>query len=775
MRKAHDVSEREHSSAWRAAPGARGKSHKRPGRASYRGMLAALASLLVLGVLLPAAALALPAGRVYEMVSPVFKGGFGVIGIQGAAENGESVAFTSPGAFAGAPASEPSNDASSQPNYLARRGVLGWSTVPEAAPAALAPSAFSHDISPTLESTLSETYAGSNSNNAGYDGTAVEVFLHATSLPDTLSSWERVGEPIETVDKAVSPDLTYRSADPNFCHLQLTTSFNHQVYLAGGVQLYELDRGCGGGPVSFRLVGVNDQGHSISAGCGNSADGVSLGDEEVQNEFNAVSADGEEVFFTDCLGAVSQLYVRLGGTRTLEVSKPLAEGDGCAEVSSCAGAAGRAGAVFVGASRDGSRVLFTTSAPLAVKDHDTGNDLYMASIGCPAGEAGCAVAGREVRSLVQVSHDPGGGEAGVQGVVRVAPDGLRVYFVATGDLLTAGEQQALEGAGHAAPQAGAENLYVYNSVADDGAGEVAFIGDLCSGYQLSGNVEDIHCPGSGTDVELWTATGGSGAQTASADGQFLVFSSYAQLTASDTDAAKDVYRYDAQTGQLNRVSLGEGGYDANGNSGDVDAEIPGGYFGGLVKHQYELANRAVSEDGSRIVFSTSAPLSPLVSNGLENVYEWHEVPGGEGSVSLVSSGSATEPIEPSFFTISSSGRDIFFVTSQGLVPRDTDSENDIYDARLGGGFPAAAAVQQPCSGDACQGPLTNPQPLLVPGSVSQAPGENLPASVPAVAPKRATVKCARNKRSSRGKCLKRKARRKAKRARGSSNHRRAGR
>ncbi|HSZ70926.1 MAG TPA: hypothetical protein VK756_11270 [Solirubrobacteraceae bacterium] len=771
------MSETEHRfTARRTTPGALGASRGRRRARRGRGGLAALVFLLALGVLLPAGALALPEGRVYEMVSPVFKGGFGVTNMQGAAENGESVAFASPGAFAGSPASEPSNDAASQANYLARRGALGWSTVPEAAPAALAPFVFSHDISPTLESTLSETYDGSSYENAGRDGTAVEVFLHATSLPDTLSSWERVGEPIETIDKEPSPDLTYRSADPNFCHLLLTSGAS-QAYLAAGAQLYELDRGCGGAPASFRLVGVNDQGHSISAGCGNASNGVSLGDEEVGNEFNAVSADGEEVFFTDCFGLVSQLFVRLGGSRTLEVSKPLGEGDGCAEVSLCAGAAGRAGAVFVGAARDGSRVFFTTSAPLVGEDHDSGNDLYMASIGCPAGEVGCAVAGRVVRSLVQVSHDPSGGEAGVQGVVRVAPDGSRVYFVATGDLLTAGEQQALEGAGRAVPETGADNLYVYNSLADGGAGEIAFVGDLCSGYQLSGNVEDIHCPStSGADAALWTpGIPETEAQTAGAEGQFLVFSSYAQLTASDTDSAKDVYRYDAQTGQLDRVSLGEGGYDANGNSGDFDAEIPLGYFGGLVKHQYELANRAVSEDGSRIVFSTSAPLSPLVSNGLENVYEWHEVPGGEGSVSLVSSGSATEPIEPSFFTISSSGRDIFFVTSQGLVPQDTDSENDIYDARLGGGFPAAPAAQRPCSGDACQGPLTNPQPLLVPGSVSQAPGENLPATVPVVTPKRVTVKCAKNKRSSHGKCLERKARRKAKRAGRSSNHRRAGR
>src|SRR6202167_5981995 len=417
--------------------------------------------------------------RAYEMVSPVFKGGFGVTQIEGVAENGESVVFASPGAFAGSAASEPRDGPGNQPNYLARRGASGWATVPTAAPATLA-AAFSHDISPTLESTLVETLPGPNLENARFDGRAVEVFLHDTGLPDTPGDWERVGDPLEPVKKLTGDEgvatLTYRSADPTFCHL-LLTSPKDQPYLpegGPGAQLYELDRGCGGGPVSFRLVGLNDEGHLMPSGFGSSCRGMTLGDNEGVNQFNAVSADGEEVFFTDCFGEASyQLFVRLGGDKTLEVSRPLQPT--CGEVP-CAGAASRASAEFDGASRDGSRVFFMTTAPLVTEDHDAGNDLYMAMIGCPGGESGCAAADREVRSLVQVSHDPNGGEAGVQGVVRVAPDGSHVYFVATGDLLTAGEQQALEGAGRAVPQTGADNLYVYDSAADGGAGEIAFIG-----------------------------------------------------------------------------------------------------------------------------------------------------------------------------------------------------------------------------------------------------------------------------------------------------------
>jgi hypothetical protein len=204
-----------------------------------------------------------------------------------------------------------------------------------------------------------------------------------------------------------------------------------------------------------------------------------------------------------------------------------------------------------------------------------------------------------------------------------------------------------------------------------------------------------------------------------------VFSSYGQLVTSgrqaDTDNASDVYRYDAESGVLDRVSVGEAGYHSNGNGSDnvrenADATIRA------------RAGRAVSEDGSRIVFTSAEPLSSSVSNGLVNAYEWHKQPGSsEGRVSLVSTGSDEEGV--SDVVITPSGGDVFFVTAQGLVGQDTDGAPDVYDAHIctpsAPCFPSPPSEPEPCSGDACQGPLTNPAPLLVPGSVSRAPGENL--------------------------------------------------
>jgi hypothetical protein len=103
---------------------------------------------------------------------------------------------------------------------------------------------------------------------------------------------------------------------------------------------------------------------------------------------------------------------------------------------------------------------------------------------------------------------------------------------------------------------------------------------------------------------------------------------------------------------------------------------------------------------------------------------------------------------------------VFFTTVQGLAPQDGDGQYDVYDARMEPGFPPVPTEAEQCAGEACHGPLTNPAPLLVPGSVSQAPGGNFaapapesPVSVTKAATKK-TTKCrqgfARNKK---GKCV----------------------
>jgi hypothetical protein len=485
------------------------------------------------------------------------------------------------------------------------------------------------------------------------------------------------------------------------------------------------------GSSSVQLVAVDNEGKQLTRYCD-----VLLGGPG--GAFDAVSQPvASEVFFSTQFNTRTsgngrceagpthpvQLFVRVNGATTLEVSKSLPAD--CTEAP-CSTAAVETPkeAVFQGASENGARVFFTTTQPLVNEDKDTGNDLYMATIGCAGGGEGeaCGSSPREVTSLVQVSHDPNPGQAAEvePRVLAVSPDGSHVYFVARG-LLSKGANGQSE-----TPVDGAENLYVY-----DGASTPTFIADLCSGPEKSGTSRDVHCPlslndestgNSVNDRQLWSQSAFHAAQTTT-QGGFLAFSTYAQLITSgpeaDTDAARDIYRYDAVTRRLQRVSIGENGFDGNGNNSTFDAILPETQFRGALQEQYELESRAISEDGSKIVFATSEPLSVRAINGQRDVYVW-----SEGRVGLISSGTASQPDQEPIIT--PSGRDILFRTSAGLAPGDTDGLYDIYDARIDGGFPPQPTAPEECSGDACQGPLSAPASLLLPGSVSQPAGGNLP-------------------------------------------------
>lgn len=685
-------------------------------------------------------ALALTPERQYEMVSPTFKGGYGAKQIEAVAPDGESVAFVSEGSFEGAPFGF-----QLQNNYLARRGSSGWSTAPLRVPATLVAAARGSDVSPSLDRVFTIAQPGGASELLA---NRFEFLTHSTDLPDEAAAWEVAGswEPVHKTSLAAK----YRYSTADGCHMLFSSSstgtdaFLPEAIGSGQEQLYEYDRGCHGEPASLKFVGTDNRGALIDNACNTDFGDISYTSDG--SAFNAMSVDGSEVFFTPCLSGTAsepadphQVFVRLDGTRTLEVSRPLDPQqpfDGCLAAGvpgevPCEGALGRPSADFVGASEDGSTVFFTTAASLAGTDVDTGEDLYRATIGCLPSKPGCSPAEREVTSLVQISRDPHGSAANVQGVLRVAPDGRRLYYVAGGDLLSSSQQAELEAEGRPVPHAGAANLYVYDST----SASTGFVADLCTGQELSGSVADSRCPSaSETDSSLLEPNAPE-SQTAGADARFLVFATVAQLSDDDTNATKDIYRYDAENGQLLRVSIGEDGFAANGNAGvgsGGGARILPGHRGsregGGNREQYEMNSRAVSEDGTRIVFTSVAPLSRAASNGLSNAYEWQAgVDGGQAHVSLVSTGTADEPVEN--VVISPNGRSIFFVTTQGLVRQDADGAPDVYDARLEGGFPEPPEQIRPCQSDACQGPLTNPAPLLVPGSIAQTPGENLPAPV----------------------------------------------
>lgn len=118
---------------------------------------------------------------------------------------------------------------------------------------------------------------------------------------------------------------------------------------------------------------------------------------------------------------------------------------------------------------------------------------------------------------------------------------------------------------------------------------------------------------------------------------------------------------------------------------------------------------AVSADGADVFFSSEDALTPQALEGVINVYE-----SREGQTDLISDGHDVQTVNEKSATrligTDESGRDVFFTTTDRLVPQDTDIQVDIYDARLDGGFPPQAGLAG-CSADSCQGP-ESPTPTL---------------------------------------------------------------
>src|SRR5207344_2197410 len=104
------------------------------------------------------------------------------------------------------------------------------------------------------------------------------------------------------------------------------------------------------------------------------------------------------------------------------------------------------------------------------------------------------------------------------------------------------------------------------------------------------------------------------------------------------------------------------------------------------------------------------------------------VPSARGCISLISTGQNTEDSE--FADASADGSDVFFRTSESLLPQDP-AQVDIYDARIGGGFPLRVPPE-PCDPDGqplCQPDVPAPS-LPQPNSGTPGPGNPPPRECP---------------------------------------------
>jgi hypothetical protein len=518
------------------------------------------------------------------------------------------------------------------------------------------------------------------------------------------------------------------------------------------------------------LLVKNEEAHMISR-CGTQLGaGEENGQGASRDTYNAVSEDGETVFFTahacsDEPGepAVDELYARVDGAQTVKISEPTA-----ADCSACNTTTGLQNAVFQGASANGGKVFFLTEQELL--PGQKGMNLYEYDFNGPKGAKISLVSGGE-----------GSTEPKVQGVVRVAENGERVYFVAKGGL--AGENEEKH-----KPEAEADNLYVYEpDPAHPGAYRTVFVATLLTPAEETalsteeseeaskvgrlaeeraerageeaeshgGSFEKVYdeveareehdlkgtLGPSGTlgqDTNVWGVKDNRPAQ-ATADGRFLLFSSSADLTPDDHSKVPQLFEYDAVTQALRRVSIGQGAaYSDDGNVSTFNeaAHIPTQKFVAGDLPTAESFGTALAGDGASVFFTSAARLAPQAVSGDTNVYEYRE-----GNVYLISDGHDASQYsnEPTvkLFGIDPSGKDAFFLTADPLVPEDGETQEALYDAREAGGFPAPL-VSAGCTGETCRGAAGAPPQLQSPGSASQAGGGNLPPPVeskPAAKPK----------------------------------------
>lgn len=524
----------------------------------------------------------LPDGRGWELVSPVDKGGgeiqrpgelFGG-GVFQAAAPGSAVTYGSRSSFAGGEGSPGASQ------YLGRRTAAGWSTANVTGP------------------TLAGAYG------VDPDGVPFQLFSADLERAVVVRAQRCAEEPcprwLSLVDGAgatvasspAHPDLRFAGANSSLGQVVLASC----AALAPGAT--EVPDGAGCDPTAPNLYSWAGAGLTLVNLLPGESSGTPGAALAAPN--GAVSADGSRIYFE--LGG--DLYLREAG-ETVQVDAPAG-----------------GGGTFETASGDGSVAYFSKAGHLYRFATASG----AASDLTPAG--------------------------GIEGVLGASPDGAAVYYA------TAAGVFLREGASTTKIAAGAD----------------------ASNYP----------PATGT-------------ARVAANGN-LAFLASAPLTGFDSGGFAEAFVYSAATGSLTCASCNPTGARALGA-----AAIPGAPRNGLgAAAPRPYKPRALSAAGTRLFFESRDKLAPADTNAAADVYQWEARGTGGcqragGCLELISSGRSAGGA--SFVDASADGDDAYFLTDGSLVPSDTRLL-DLYDARVGGGFPPPA-VPIPCLGDACQ-PVPSP-------------------------------------------------------------------
>jgi hypothetical protein len=612
--------------------------------------------------------------RAYEQVTPVekqgaqdvYRYGGGITEGNLVGEDGDHFLLHAPGVKWGASADPVEG------NYFFSRTEDGWQTT-SAKPAGAGPDSYE------------PTVLGPDLTQVGVEARwATTEVTHASEIALEAGA---PGGPYTTVASIPSKQVSQwvaASADGSRLVLQ---SEDHSLLgsptgTKSGMDLYEYSEGA--------LRQVNVSGAATIGSCGaevvNGFEGYEGGhsDQGLSSD-HAISADGSRVFFEAvpgaACGAAKNLYMRVGGAETLDIG----------EYS------------FVAANPEGNELLLEHKAAgtyeLFLYNTETASAKHLLTTG------------------EQI--------AGIRGVnLFVVSENLDDFYFFSEEQLTPGAPPINRLERHPPT-----NLYRYDIPEE----RLDFVAQSGSNGNPGSRTGSVSPDGRYFYWEAYyvVAVPGGGIESGEETSGGKVASEF---------PAQQVYRYDSVEDLLQCMSCASP-FDPEPKLGALFLDT-----GTISSSDGAPDQMTASANGDYVFFDTPAALVPQDVDGelapehdndkfgtpgyggyvsssyspSSDVYEWRKngVDGCghvQGCLSLITSGKGG--LKNMLLGTDASGRDVFFTTHESLVPTDQDTAADVYDARIGGGFPPPPPRPVECEGDSCSTPFAAPNDLT-PSSAS---------------------------------------------------------
>ncbi len=596
----------------------------------------------------------LPDCRAYEKVSPSKKSIGDIVGFSNtnfASIDGNGLTFSTLTPFGDTIGS----GIVGQTMYLARRAGDGWS---------------SHAITPVPRHDAYQTFVGTRMQ--AFSGDLSRTVLRGFDLPaasddiplhNNLYVEETSSRTLQTVTMKQNglPDPSPFLANEQFVETDWGTSadarhvafVSRASYLPVIKQLREAEPP-EQGPSAPNIYQWDDGVLSLAGILPDGSVATAGSDAAAQNLFGyraAMSEDGSRLLFRASAGGPKQLYQRVNGEETVWVSRP--EVDPADPNLPPGYQPEPADVTLQAASPSGHAVFFSTSSPLLSDDTNEAGDLYRWTAE-PDVSSG--------KHLTRITSGGFGGE-----VIGMSDDAERIYYQSGGNIIF-----WAHGAGR---------------VIASGAFGGFLLGERPPGVMFSPGMARV-----------------------TPDGRYLAFLTNAQDGDPPVGPAGDLIGSDGPPAQMYLYSLDNDTLDCISCPPGVaknNTSVVNGASVGIVPHNPKQFRPRYLSHGGAVSFSTAEALVPDDSNGEVDSYRYDPV---TGSLGLLSTGRGAAPT--TFVAADPDGDNVFLATRQRLVPSDTDELVDVYDVRIGGGFPETipAVPPLPCRSDGCQPPVSMPAP-----------------------------------------------------------------